>query len=233
MKRLSCFLCALLTVCAAVTPARGEPTKDELKAQFKAREARLLDLKQRGQIGETIDGYVEAVDAAPAGDQRIAALVRDENGDRRALYQILAGEINTENPDAPVQATVETIAVRNALRNIERAGPDEFLRVAKHHWIRVKDFPRFQVLTRLKTQGKVGETPAGLVEAVRDADRADKALAGVVDEENARRTAEYKALAEKEQADVQVIVQRMAKRNLENARVGDMVKDDKGAWRKK
>lgn len=233
MKRLMFALLALLTLCPVAMPAQGQPTKDQLKGTFKAREADLQDLKRRGQVGETIDGYVGAVDAEAAGDQRTAGLLRDENGDRRVLYQLLADEINRENPQAPVKATIDTIAVRNALRNIERASPDEFLRVAKDHWIRVKDFPRFQELTKLKTQGKVGETPAGLVEIVQDADRSDGALAGLVDEENARRTAEHKARAAEERVGVPVIVERAAKRNLENARIGDMVKDERGAWRRK
>lgn len=233
MKRFVLMLCAMCALAAAVPLARGEPTKDALKEQFKARDGELRSMKQRGVVGETIDGYVDAVGSGAAADQKVGALLSEENRDRRALYQLLADEINAENPRAAVRATVETVAERNALRNIERAGPDEFLRVATDQWIRAKDFPRFQKLTKLKTQGKVGETSAGLVEIVQDADRGDKSLSGVVDEENARRTAEYKALAERESADVSTITKRMARRNIDNARIGEMVKDESGTWRKK
>jgi uncharacterized protein YdbL (DUF1318 family) len=190
-------------------------------------------LKKQGQVGETIDGYVDAVDAKAASDEKISGLLRDENKDRRSLYQILADEINKEHPQAPAKATMETIATRNALRNIERAGGDEFLRVATDQWIRVKDFPRYQKLTKLKTQGKVGETADGLVEIVQANDRSDRTLAALVEEENFRRNAEYKALAQKEQADASVIAKRIGRQHVDSARIGEMVKDDSGAWRKK
>lgn len=232
MKHIILVMCAVLTLANGPVFAQSGPSKDQLKVQFKAREAELKDLKKSGKVGETIDGYVDAVDASAAGDQKISQLLSAENQDRRALYQILADEINKENPKAPVQATVETLATRNAMRNIERAGPDEFLRVADDHWIRVKDFPRFQKLTKFKTQGKVGETSAGTVEIVQAADSSDGALAALVDEENSRRSAEYKAVADKERVDVSVVARRMGERNVLNARIGDMVKDN-GTWRKK
>ena len=233
MKRFILTLSILIALVSIAVPALAQPSKDQLKEQFKSRDTEIKDLKNRGQIGETIDGYIDAVDSAAASDAAISKLLSAENKDRRDLYQLLADEINKENPKAPVRATIETIANRNALRNIEHADQNEFLRVAKEHWIRVKDFPRFQKLTRLKTQGKVGETALGLVEIVRTADRADSSLIATVEEENARRTAEYKILAEKERVEFSVIAKRMAAKNLDNARIGDMVKDDSGAWRKK
>jgi uncharacterized protein YdbL (DUF1318 family) len=81
--------------------------------------------------------------------------------------------------------------------------------------------------------------PGGSLEDVfrqvaRIKDRLSAALTiAKVNEENSTRTAEYKALAEKEHVDVSAIVKRMAKRNLENARIGDMVKDESGTWRRK
>ena len=238
MKTITLALCLLFAL-TTITPAvlaesnRAQPTKDQLKEQFKSRDAELKALKKKGQVGETIDGYIDAVDSAAASDAAITSLLAAENKDRRDLYQLLADEINKENPKAPVKATMETIASRNAIRNIEHAGPDEFLRVAKDHWIRVKDFTRFQKITKFKTQGKVGETSAGLVEIVQAADKADKSLAAAVEEENARRTAEYKLLAEKEKPDSASIAKRAAARNIENARIGDMIKEDSGSWRKK
>lgn len=233
MKRIIILLATLLALSPLASPAHAEPTKDQLKTQFKAREAELKDLKRTEQVGETVDGYIDAVDAKSASDEKISRLLSEENADRRALYKLLADEINKENPKAPVKATMETIAARNALRNIERAGAEEFLRVAKAHWIRVKDFPRYQKLLKLKTQGKVGETALGLLDIVQEADRADTTLASLVSEENARRSAEYKLLADKEQVDPSAIAKRMAARNAENARIGDMIKDESGTWRKK
>lgn len=236
MKNITLILCLLFAI-SAIAPSvlaessAAQPTKDQLKEQFKSRDAELKSLKKKGLVGETIDGYIDAVDSAV--DPTTTALLAAENKDRRDLYQLLADEINKENPKAPVKATMETIASRNAIRNIEHAGPDEFLRVAKDHWIRVKDFARHQKLTKLKTQGKVGETSAGLVEIVQAADQSDRSLVATVEEENARRTTEYKLLAEKEKTDAATIAQRAAARNIANARIGDMIKEDSGSWRKK
>jgi uncharacterized protein YdbL (DUF1318 family) len=229
MKRILFSLLAVLMVLGTLPDtAMAQPTKDQLKSQFKAREAELRELKKKGIVGETIDGYVEVVPGAEAG-AKVAALASEENKDRRLLYQILADEINKELPDAKVKATVETIAARNAVRNIERAEPDEFLRVGKDTWIRVRDYPRFQKLAGLKARGAVGETGAGLVEVV----KGDAAAEAVVKDENAARTAEYRAIAGKEGTGEAAVAARMGKRNIANARGGEMVKDEGGAWRKK
>ncbi|MBC7772841.1 MAG: DUF1318 domain-containing protein [Pyrinomonadaceae bacterium] len=233
MKRLILILSAMMMLCTLPAPALAQATKDELKAQFKTREADLRELKQKGQVGETIDGYVEVVDAKASAEAKVATLVSDENKDRRLLYQLLADEINKESPNAKVKATVETIAVRNAARIIERAGKEEFLRVAKDHWIRVKDYSRFEKISKLKAQGKVGETSGGLLEFIQAADSADKANAALVNAENDARNSEYKAIAEKEKSDVAAIVKKMAKRNFDNARVGEMLKQEDGSWKKK
>lgn len=226
---------ALVVACAvalggAAWPATAQPTKAQLQDQFKARFPELRDLKKTGVVGETVDGMVEAVEKD--ADQHVRELLEAENADRKRLYQLLADEINTENPDAKVRATPETIAARNALRNIERAAPDEWLRVAKDHWIQARDFPRFQKIVRLKTQGKVGETGEGLLEIVSEGDRGDAGLVAMVKEENDARQRDYRARAEREKTDAASVAQRAGKRNLENARVGDMLKDA-SVWRKK
>lgn len=230
---------AMIAVCAAgmlsqgVAVATMEPDKEQLKVLFKARDADVREAKKKGQIGETLDGYLAAVDATSAADSTLSALIKSENDDRKVLYRLLAEEINAENPNAPLKATAETIGVRNAQRNVEKAGADEFLKVGKDHWIRIKDFSRFQKLTTYKTQGKVGETSTGMVEAVDDAAKADKVVARLIEEENKARTSSYAELAEKENVSADEIAKRMATRNTENARIGDMLKDASGAWRKK
>ena len=233
MNRLILCVSTMLVLCAPVPAALAQDAKQELKVRFKAREAELHDLKQQGRVGETVDGYAEVVDDKAPADERVAKLVGDENTDRRRLYQVLADEINKEHPENKVKATMDTVAARNAHRNFERAGPTEFLRVAKDHWLRAKDFPRYEKLVTLKSQGKVGETSTGTVEFVQAADRSDTAAAGIVDDENTTRAAEYTALAAKEHVDVAAIAKRMAKRNFDNARVGDMLKDENGSWRRK
>jgi uncharacterized protein len=227
-----CIAAAVLAGGGAPSPALGQPTKDQLKERFRSRETELGQLKRQARLGETIEGYMDAAEADAAADEHIAQLIKAENEDRRSLYQILADEINKENPNAKVRATAETVASRNVVRNIEKAGPDERLRVAKDHWIRVRDYSRYQRLSALKAQGRVGETAAGLIEIIKP-DPPDKAVEAVVRDENATRSAEYKALAEKEHVDSSVIAARMAKRNFENAHTGEMLKETDGRWRKK
>lgn len=232
MRFITLIIAALVAATAPADSAFAQPSKAELRAQFKAREGQLRELKKTGRVGETLDGYVDFVETAGPADTGTRSLVDDENKDRRALYAILAAEINTEHPDAKVKATPETVAVRNARRNIERAGPDEFLRVSKHRWIRIRDFPRFERITKLKAQGKVGETEEGLVEAVRPDDGANSAFAKDIQDENAARTAEYRAIAQKDRAEPDAVARRMGRLNIEAARVGEMVKEG-GRWRKK
>jgi uncharacterized protein YdbL (DUF1318 family) len=229
MKRFITIL-SILAALLAASAALGQ-TKAELKQRFKDRAADLQKQKERGVIGETIEGYVAVVDD-DAATQDTRDLLENENKDRRRLYQILADEINEENPDADVKATPGLLAMRSARRAIGRAGPDEWLLVEKDHWIRMRDFPRFEELRKLKTQGKVGETGEGMVEIVKPEDQNDKDIAPLVKEENRAREEEYKALARDENVDVETIVKRMVKRNFDNARIGDYLKDENG-WRKK
>lgn len=230
MKRITTIVWMMIAV-LAVSSAGFAQSKKELQERFMQRDAELREQKKDGAVGETIDGYVAIVkeNDAPA---KVRDLVEAENTDRKKLYQILADEINKESPDAKVKATAETVALRNAKRNIERAGSDEWLRVAKDHWIKIRDFPRYEKLMRYKSQGKVGETSEGMVAIVKPEDENDKAIADVVKEENKARAEEYKKLAKEENVDESEIVKRMVKRNFANARIGDMLKEN-GNWRKK
>ena len=80
MKNITLILCLLFALSVATPAAFAQPTKDQLKEQFKSRDSELKDLKKRSQVGETIDGYVDAVDA---GDPAISAFLAAENKDRR------------------------------------------------------------------------------------------------------------------------------------------------------
>lgn len=230
-RRILTLVFMLGLVCAFVPAVHAQSNqKAELKARFNERKPQLREQKQEGRIGETLDGYVDVVDPRSA-DEKIKNLVEQENDDRRSLYNILAEEINQDEGKGSV--TAATVAARNALRNIEKASPDEFLRVAKDHWIRIRDFSRFEALRKAKGKGLVGETSEGLVEAVKPDDLDDQRLARQIKEENDARTDEYKRQAGKENVEVSVIARRMAERNFENARVGDMLKDEAGNWRQK
>lgn len=99
-------------------------TEGELKQRFKARYAALLKAKQAGHIGETMTGYVELVapGKAPADAKKLA---NEENDDRKALYELIAAEEETD---------IAIVAKRNALRNYQKARPGEYLKKPDGSW---------------------------------------------------------------------------------------------------
>lgn len=67
--------------------------KADLQEQFKKRFPEMEKLRESGKIGETFDGWAEAVQGKL--DDTSAKLVSDENVDRKELYQIIADEEKT------------------------------------------------------------------------------------------------------------------------------------------
>lgn len=92
---------------------------------------------------------------------------------------------------------------------------------------------RYPQLLQFKTQGKVGETPQGLVEAVDPKFAQDQAVAKLIAEENADRRELYKLIATEEKTTPDLVAERTAKRNYETARAGEFLKSANGTWRKK
>lgn len=86
-----------------------------LKARIEQRLGSVNALKDRGVVGETNRGFLEARDAATADDQRI---IGEENTDRRAVYAAIAARTNA-SADQVGQKRAEQIA------SLARAG----------HWI--------------------------------------------------------------------------------------------------
>lgn len=127
---------AVLFVALAAAPARASEASD-LKKRFETRYPVLLSLKEGGKIGETYLGYVEAVksdyltEKVKLGEEEITVkdLLAAENKDRRRLYELLAEQYDT---------TSEKIAERNAKRNFEKAGAEEWLKT-ENGWKKKKD----------------------------------------------------------------------------------------------
>ncbi|MGH2821407.1 MAG: YdbL family protein [Actinomycetota bacterium] len=122
-----------LTILAlAVTwlPARPAPAdenddrREELRQRFEQRYAKLQEFKEAGSVGETHEGFVEAVKPGVAGEDH-TELVDAENTDRRELYKLLAEKEKT---------TPDKVAERNAERNFRKAKPGEFLKGKDGQW---------------------------------------------------------------------------------------------------
>lgn len=129
---------ALAVAAIGVAPASADE-RDDLKKRFAERYPTLVELKNKGLVGETFEGLAEVVKPEygarriePNGKDRrtVAAFLADENRDRRRLYELLAAETNTK-PDV--------VARRNARRNFDKAGPNEFLKPKPNVWVRKKD----------------------------------------------------------------------------------------------
>lgn len=104
--------------------AAGLATAMLLGATIESWSAPLDDAKAAGLIGELPDGYVAAVRPNPSPD--IAALVRQINAKRRAVYENLAAE-----ESVPV-AQVGALAAEKIKR---QASPGEYFMAPDGTWV--------------------------------------------------------------------------------------------------
>src|SRR5262249_22573921 len=88
---------------------------------------------------------------------------------------------------------------------------------------------RLPKLAAAKQAGKVGETTAGTVEAV----KGDGDVAQLVTDENADRASLYALIAKKENTTADAVSQRAARRNFEKASAGEWLKGNDGVWKQK
>jgi len=198
------------------------PTRAELKARFEARHQELNALKVQGTIGETWQGFVEAVKDPSDLVSEARTLVEQENADRRSLYELIANDVvKGEKRISP-----EKVAERNARRNFANAKPNEFLKTRDGLWMQRKE------IAVLKQEGKVGETSTGYVEAVPDAGLNQRQRV-LVEEENRIRKEIYERQAEKRGASVEIEAQRAGRQNIDTARPGEYIREADGPWQRK
>jgi uncharacterized protein YdbL (DUF1318 family) len=225
-------LVAILVVLLAVPHALAQGDSEEaLKRRIDQRAPELARLEHAGRVGETWQGYVEAVVPVYLDDAPTRRIVNEENADRKAVYRLIADEINAELPaDSKKRVTLEAVARRNAVRKFESARPDEYLKVAGSTWIQKQGEPRYRRLLELKEQGKVGETWQGFVMAVTPAAAADRPIAKLIDQENAARRKRYEQLAELLKRTPDEIAREKAKGYFKDARPGDFLRTADGQW---
>jgi uncharacterized protein YdbL (DUF1318 family) len=127
-------------------------------------------------------------------------------------------------PIARAQSTDTTTATK-------LVAPDEKNQKEKDR-LQARSEQRYPQIRQYKSQGKIGETSSGYLEAVKKDYLSDSALKELIDEENKDRKALYAILADEDGTDVSLVAKRAAKRNIERAKSGEFVKQD-GTWRKK
>jgi len=102
--------------------SKDDSRTTELKQRFQQRYAQIKELKKAGTVGETFGGYLEFVKGKKPDS---AALIEEENTDRRELYKLIADKEGT---------TQEKVAERNAKRLFEKASVGEYLKDADGQW---------------------------------------------------------------------------------------------------
>jgi uncharacterized protein YdbL (DUF1318 family) len=133
VSRLSLAVVGLLAL-AGVAAADDEAA---LKQRFKKRFPALHELKNKGKVGETYEGYVEAVKSATLSESvnvagktmSIKQFLNEENADRKAIYAIIAKKTG---------AKPEAVAKSNAKRNFELAKSGHWLLVKPDTWQKKK-----------------------------------------------------------------------------------------------
>jgi uncharacterized protein YdbL (DUF1318 family) len=92
---------------------------------------------------------------------------------------------------------------------------------------------RYPQVLQYKTQGNVGETTSGLLEAVDPKYLSDATLKKLIEDENADRQELYAIIAKDENTTPQIVAERTAQRNFQKAHPGDYLKQADGKWTKK
>lgn len=235
MKTILRLMVCLVTwnvMAAGALAQDGQVNRDELRARFEQRSGELARLKTDGTVGETWQGFVEAVSGGGGGST--STLISEENADRRALFAILAQETNEENKRRNLpEVTAADIARVNALRRFNRAASEEFLKIPDAGWIRKKDADRHRNPKAVKSSGKVGETWEGFLEAVTADAARDAAVVWAVEWENDFRRSEYERVAKEQRSTWRRVGEDRAAANFAAAAPNEFLKDRDGTWKRK
>lgn len=90
---------------------------------------------------------------------------------------------------------------------------------------------RYPQVQALKSAGKVGETSAGFLEAVKS--QFTNEVSAIVNAENTDRRELYAQLAKQTNTTADAVASRNAARNFEKAKTGEWLKHADGQWRQK
>lgn len=122
MKRIQHAPVVVILICAVLL-AGTTVWAGGIKERMLARQPAILDLKDRGIIGETTAGYLGFV----TGDQTGQEVVSAENQDRKAIYAHIAQQQNISEA---------LVAQRRAQQLIERTSPGHYYQNAAGAWVK-------------------------------------------------------------------------------------------------
>jgi uncharacterized protein YdbL (DUF1318 family) len=219
-------LLSVMILLGAAATAVGQAPKEsrkQIEARLEQRYPDILAAKTSGKIGETWQGLVEVVRVDAKDQAAIEALIKQENADRRALYEVIAAQTSTDK----VKVTVDEVGEQSGGRSYRRAKPQEYFKTREGVWIQRDD------VNELKAAGKIGETWQGKVEAVKSEFASDKHVAAVVAEENRMRTARYARQARETNTTPEKVAEKAGEDAWASLTSGEHFKKRDGSWVKK
>jgi uncharacterized protein YdbL (DUF1318 family) len=129
MYRVAVVLAAVFVAASACPGA--EESKEDLKKKFEKRLEDVQKYKQAGKVGETCQGYLEALkEDYVKKDKKLKKLLEAENADRKKLYGIIAKEQSTEKE----KVTAEDVGKQNVKIKFKKAGKDEYFKAKDGKW---------------------------------------------------------------------------------------------------
>jgi hypothetical protein len=205
------------------------PQREELKKRFEQRLPRINGLKDKGVVGETAEGWLEAVDdRLLSKDDR--SLLEDENHDRKTLYGLIADRVDEPEKDKKT-VPARVVAERNAHRKFENAKPQHYLKTADSRWIQKRDEDRANRIAQLKDDGVVGEMSDGYLGAVKG--KPSDEVKSLVDDENRARRDMYGEIARKlDKGSADDVASTAAKDMRQHMPPGHYFKERSGDWQK-
>ncbi len=129
MSRITIVLSTLCFLTVAVAGAAAG-TRGELKKEFEERLEDLQKYKSAGKVGETHEGYVEALKEKYLKDKDLKKIVDAENADRKTLYGIIAKEQSTDKK----KVTAAEVGNHNVKVKFEKAGLEEYFKAKDGKW---------------------------------------------------------------------------------------------------
>jgi uncharacterized protein YdbL (DUF1318 family) len=117
------FVVWILTFTVILLAISSVSFAQDIKARFKERLPKIIELKSQGIIGENNQGYLEFVGST----RQMQDLVDAENRDRRSVYEGIAKQQGT---------TVQTVGQRRALQLRDLANPGDWVQDDAGRWYR-------------------------------------------------------------------------------------------------
>lgn len=135
MRTVVIVLTAICFLAAVPAAATAGESKAELQKKFEARLKTIQAYKEKDKLGETNLGYIEALKEEYLKDKKLDKIIKDENGDREKLYEIMAKELSTDKE----KVTAKDVGTNNVKLKLRKAGPEEYFKCKDGKWRRKKE----------------------------------------------------------------------------------------------